>query len=89
MIDNIRNNQIAQALGMNALPHPDTAGKPATGGSDATLRIDFADLIDQALAASETEQDAVRKAREMLQAGQLTTPQNIRAAAENIRTLGI
>jgi len=89
MINNIRNNQITQAMGMNALPHPDSTNRPAADGSDATLQVDFADLINQAIQASETETDAVQKARELLQSGRLTSPENIRSAAESILTLGI
>jgi hypothetical protein len=89
MIDNIHNNEITQAMGRNALPRTDAANRPAGDGSDATLQADFADLIHQALQASETETDAVRRARALLESGQLTSPENIRSAAENIVTLGI
>jgi hypothetical protein len=89
MIDNVQNNQVAQAMGKTALPHPGATNKPAADGSDATLHISFADLISQAIQGSETETDAVQKARELLQSGQLTSPQNIRSAAQNILTDGI
>jgi hypothetical protein len=89
MIDNIQNNQITQAMGMNALPHPEAPSRPAADGSDATLQVSFADLIRQAIQASETETDAVQKAKELLQSGQLTTPQNIRSAAANMVEFGI
>jgi len=89
MIDNVQNNQIQQAMGMNALPHPDATGKPAADGLDATLQVSFADLINQALQASETDTDVVQKARELLQSGRLTSPQNIRSAAAEILCYGI
>lgn len=89
MIDNIQNNQIAQPMGRNSLPHPDPADKPAADGSDATLQVTFADLINQAIQASETETDAVQKARELLQSGHLTNIENIRSAAGSIVTYGI
>ncbi len=89
MIDNVQNSQIKQALGMSALPHPDATGKPADDGSDATLQVSFADLINQAIQASETDTDAVQKARELLQSGRLTSPQNIRSAAAEIVSHGI
>jgi len=89
MIDNIRNNEITQAMGRNALPHTDAANRPAVDRSDATLQADFADLINQAIQASETETDAVQKARALLESGQLTSLENIRSAAENIVTFGI
>jgi len=89
MIDNVQNNQIGQTTGRTILPHPDPASKPAADGSDATLQVTFADLINQAAQTPETETDAVQKARELLQSGQLTTPQNIRSAAEAIVTYDI
>ena len=89
MIDNIQNSQIKQAMGMNALPHPDPTGKSAVDGSDATLQVSFADLINQAIQTSETDTDVVQKARELLQSGRLTSPQNIRSAAAEVIRFGI
>lgn len=89
MIDNVQNSQIKQAMGMSALPHPDPTSKPAADGSDATLQVSFAHLINQAIQASETDTDAVQKARELLQSGRLTSPQNIRSAAAEIVNFGI
>ena len=89
MINNVHNNQIAQAMGRNALPHADATNKPAADRSDATLQVNFADVINQAIQTSETEMDAVRRARALLESGQLTSLENIRSAAENIVTFGI
>lgn len=89
MIENIKNNQITQAMGRNILPHSDATSKPAADGSDATLQATFADLINQAMQPSPTETDAVQKARELLQSGHLTSPENVRSAAESIVTYGI
>ncbi len=89
MIDNVQNNQINQVTGMSSTPHPDPTGKPAADGSDATLQVSFADLINQAIQTSETDTDVVQKARELLQSGRLTSPQNIRSAAAEIVRFGI
>lgn len=89
MIDNVQNSQIKQVMGTTAMPHPDPIDKPAADGSDATLQVSFADLISQAIQASETDTDAVQKARELLQSGRLTSPQNIRSAAAEIVKFGI
>jgi hypothetical protein len=102
MIDNIHNSQITQAMGRssptqdsalgaprNAVPHTDATNKTAADRLDATLQADFADLIDRAIQASQTETDAVQRARALLQSGQLTSLENIRSAAENIITFGI
>jgi len=88
MIDNVQNNPILPAPGMNTRPQPDRTNPPAADGSDATLQVHFGDLIRQALQTPTTETDAVQKARELLQSGRLTSPENIRQAAESIVTLG-
>ncbi len=89
MIDNIRNNQVAHIMGTGGLPHADTANKPLSGESDATLQVHYAHLIDQATQTGKANTDAVRKARELWRCGRLTTLENIRSAAENIALFGI
>jgi hypothetical protein len=89
MIDNIQNHQVAHAMGSSTLPHAEGANRRFCKDSDATVQVNFADLIDQAVQTAETDADAVPKARELLQSGQLTTPENIRSAAQNIVTFGI
>jgi hypothetical protein len=89
MIENIKNNQITHRIGMNAAPRADAAGRPAAEGLDATVQVNFADMVNQALQTTETDADAVQKARELLQSNRLTTPENIRSAAEDMLTFGI
>jgi len=87
MIENIQNNHVARTVGINAGPHAEAGPRPPADASDATLQVNFADMINQALQMTET--DAVEKARELLQSNQLTSPENIRSAAENILSFGI
>ena len=89
MINNVHNNQAGRAMGPGNFPHAEAANRPLNRESDATLQVDFADLINQAMQTTEGEIDAVSKARELLQSGQLTSRENIRSAAENIVTFGI
>jgi len=89
MIENIQNNYITQMMGMSIPPRSDAAGQSPANSLDATLQVDFADMVNQAMQATETDTDAVAKARELLQSGQLTNPENIRSAAENLLTFGI
>jgi hypothetical protein len=89
MIENVKNNHITHRTGINAAPHADATNRPAADDLDATLQVNFADTVNQALQATETDTDAVRKARELLQSNRLTTPENIRSAAEDILTFGI
>jgi hypothetical protein len=89
MIENIKNNHVAHMMGINTASHADAANRPAGDGSDATLEVNFADMVNQALQATETDADAVQRARELLQSNRLTTLENIRSAAQDILTFGI
>ena len=84
MIDNIQNRQITQVMGQNGLPRAYAANKRLTDDSDATLQVNFADLINQAAEASDTDADAVHKARKMIASGLLTSPEILRSVAEEI-----
>ncbi len=88
MIDKINVNPIhldpAAAAGQN--PRPETAKNSQV---DATLQIDFQRLVEQAAKEPPADADAVQKARELLQSGQLDSEANIKAAAENIASFGV
>ena len=88
MIDNVVNG-VGQALGKTPLPHPDPANMRPSSDSDATIQMQFADILNRARQAEEADNDAVQKARELLLSGRLTSPENIRAAAENIINFGV
>jgi hypothetical protein len=87
MIENIHNSQVAHVMGSSTSPH--AANKCLSEGSDATVQVNFADLIGQALQGAQADADAVQQARQLLESGRLTSPENIRSAAENIITFGI
>jgi hypothetical protein len=89
MIENVQNNHMTRMMGTNTPPQTDATNKPAVNDLDATLQVNFADTVSQALQATETDVDAVAKARELIQSNRLTTPENIRSAAENILTFGV
>jgi len=89
MIENINNNHVVRMMGMNTAPQTNGTSRMAETKPDATLQANFADLVNQALQTSETEPNAVEKARELIQSGRLTTPENIRSAAESILDFGI
>ncbi len=88
MIENIHNSQVAHAMGSSTSPHA-AANRRLSEGSDATLQVNFADLIGQALQGAEADADAVQQARQLLESGRLTSAENIRSAAENIVTFGV
>ncbi len=89
MIENINSNHVAHRMGMNSTPQGNGTNRMAAGEPDATLQVNFADMVNQALRTSETDANAVERAKELIQSGRLTTPENIRAAAENIMDFGI
>jgi hypothetical protein len=88
MIDNTIHS-VGQTLGKTPLPHPDPANMRPPSDSDATIQVQFADILNRARQAEEADSDAVQKARELLLSGRLTSPENVRAAAENIVNFGI
>ena len=58
-------------------------------GADASLQVDFASFIDQAMQTQQSGKSAVPHARELLLSGRLDSPENVRAAAEEIINFGI
>lgn len=89
MINNIDRNQIGHLVGQPSLPNPDPTATRPVNDADASLQVRFGDLINQAKQAGETDTDAVRQARQLLESGQLTSPENIASAAMNILSFGI
>lgn len=89
MIDNIHNSQASHMMGTGNSPHADATNRRSSEPSDATIQVTFADLIDRAARTARADTNAVEKARELLLSGRLTSPENIRSAAESILTFGI
>ena len=89
MIVHISTNQMGRSLGTTPVSHPDIDNTHARRDLDASLQVDFADLISRAKQATEADPVVTARARQLLQSNQLTTEQNIRAAAEGILTSGI
>ncbi|MBA7695909.1 hypothetical protein ES703_104550 [subsurface metagenome] len=89
MIEKIDANQIADILGKSSSKQPDSAKTPTNDGVDASLQVNYASLIEKAKQTSQTDPKAVQLAEELLLSGQLESPENTRAAAEDIITFGI
>jgi hypothetical protein len=60
-----------------------------TSSPDAAIDVEFGGLIAAALRFPPADEYAVEQARELIVAGLLDTPENIRAAAAGIVQLGI
>ncbi len=89
MIDKININQTPDHFDAQSPVQPNRTKPPVNNQADAALQIDYGRLIEQATNAPPAETDAVQKASELLQSGQLDNPANIREAAENILNYGI
>lgn len=89
MIDNINANQMGQVLPKPPSPQPDSASARAQTDSDVALQVDFANLVDQAQKTTVADASDVQKARELLLSGELTSPENVKSAAQNMLRFGI
>ena len=89
MINNINPNQTGHLIGQPSLPNADPATARPAEDTDAALQVRFGDLINQAKQSAQSDTEAVQRARELLDSGQLTNKENIEAAALNVLTFGI
>jgi hypothetical protein len=89
MIENINASQMSPILGNTPLQSVDPAKSRPTKEPDATLQISFADLIEKAKQPPVANEQAVQEAKELLLSGKLTSPENIRSAAQSILDFGI
>lgn len=89
MIEKIDTNQVKDMLENSPFQQSEPTKSPASDNIDATLQVDYASLIEQAIQTRQTDDNAVQQAQELLESGQLESPENIKAAAENIINLGI
>jgi hypothetical protein len=56
---------------------------------DASLRISYASLIDEAMQSGEVDKGTIDRAQEVLLSGEIDDPENIRKAVGNILRFGI
>ncbi len=89
MIDKININQISDHFDGSSSGQPNRSKAVASSQADATLQIDYARLIEQAINSKPTGTDAVEKAKELLNSGKLDNPAYIKEAAANIIKFGV
>ena len=89
MIEKIDANQIRDILEKPSSKQPDYDKTSPNNEVDASLQVDSASLIEKAMQVPEADAEVVQQAQELLLSGQLESPENIRAAAENIIKFGI
>ena len=89
MIEKINSNRIQDLLGKSLSEQPGSTGAASNNDADVSLQVDYASFIDKAAQIQQTDTKAVQRAQELLLSGQLESPENIQAAAENIVDFGI
>ena len=89
MIEKINNNQIPEMPKESSSRQSEPSMASADNQVDASLQVTFDSLIEKAKEIPPQDADAVERARRLLLSGQLESPENIRAAAENIAKYGI
>jgi len=89
MIEKIDNSQIQDLSEKLTSKQANTAKGTLDNGADASLQLNYASLIDEAIQSPQTDTNAVQKAQKLLLSGQLESPENVREAAKNIVRLGI
>jgi len=89
MIEKINNNQVPDILKESSSRQPGRSQEPADNQVDASLQVTYNSLIEKAKEMPPQDADAVERARRLLLSGELESPENIRAAAENIAKFGI
>jgi len=87
MINNIALN--TSGSGLEAPKKSEPAPKEPVDTADTTVKSDYASVIDRALEQEEIDIQAVKKAQQDIENGQLDTPENITATAEYILKYGI
>ena len=102
MINKLNNNQVSDGalnartgvLGAGQTVNPSPSQQVNTPSSttntqDASLKVSFSSLIEQAKQAPAEDGSAVARAKALIASGQLDTPENILKAAQNILKYGV
>ncbi len=89
MIDKIEAHQIQDFPAKLSSRQFDSPKALPNNDVDISVRVSYASLVDKAIHVSQADGDAIQRARELLLSGRLESPENIRAAAENIMRFGI
>lgn len=89
MIEKINNNQIPDILKESSSKQPVAPKVPENNQVDASLQVNYDSLIEKAKQTTQEDVNAVQQARQLLLSGELKSPENIQAAAENIVKFGI
>jgi hypothetical protein len=89
MIQNINGRAAQEIMPKPAQRNGQGAAAPSQVPVDATLQIQYAPLVAQAIQGSESDCQAVQRAQALLASGQLDSVEAIRAAAQDLADFGI
>jgi hypothetical protein len=89
MIEKVGDNQIQNILENAPSTQPKNTAKTSDTNTDASLQVNYSELIEKAAQPQEIDEAAVARAQELLASGQLETAENFNLAAENIINFGI
>lgn len=89
MIEKINNNHIPDIFKESSPKQPGPSASSPNKQADASLQVTYDSLIEKAKEIPPEDANAVQRARQILLSGKLESPENIRAAAENIVRFGI
>jgi hypothetical protein len=89
MIEKIDGNRIQDLFEKPASKQVNPADATVGSSADASLQVNYAELIEKAMQVPQEDDKAIQQAKEILLSGQLESPENIRAAAENILKFGV
>lgn len=89
MIEKINTSQIQDFSDKLSPNQTSLAGALPDNETDVSVQLNYVCFIDEAMREPQTDTDAIRRAQELLLSGELGSPENVRAAAENILEFGI
>jgi hypothetical protein len=89
MIQNVNGRATQEIMPKPAQRNGQGVAASSQAPVDATLQIQYAPLVAQAIQGSESDCEAVQKAQALLASGQLDSVDAIRAAAQDLVDFGI
>jgi hypothetical protein len=89
MLEKINNNQVPGILKEYSPKQPEPSKVPASNEGGSSVQVSYDSLIEKAKQIPPEDAGAVQRARQLLLSGRLNSPDNIRAAAEDIVKHGI
>jgi len=89
MIEKLDTNQIHGFLEKSSSRQPNSTPALPDNDMDASIQVDYASFIDEAMQTPKTDSKDIERARGLLLSGQLESLKNIKRAAKNIVTYGI